>query len=840
MQKFNLFCLLFIATAMGYIFVPNLSAQETNNKVVVTGSIVDDTDAEVPFAKVKIKPSLGDGSQYFVQVSDNLGAFRIALPAAGKYDISVSMIGMDELNMSFVVPKEKSNYSLGKLKLKESATMLENVTVTATKKLVTVEVDKISYSINEDPESKSSDLLKMLRKVPLVTVDGQGNIQVNGSSKFIIYRNGKPDKMTSSNPKEVLKSIPASSIKSIEVITDPGVKFDAEGSSAILNIITDKNTSLAGVAGTASVSIGSYGNFNGGLYLNAKVGKLGLTGNILHGRFGGRPTESSTTTYIGNNHILNDGESENKGYYNMFNATITYEIDSLNLFSLSTNGMPYRATMDNNTIEQKWIDDVLVEKNKNQTHSSYNRGSYSMNVDYQHSTKRAGELLTFSYMFDRSPNSSESNVIRNVLDLSTDEVLPNTFGEQLSKTNSSMNEHTAQIDYTRPFKWHYTHNLEAGIKYIARRSESTPEYLIRNTPDGTFTPGSLFGQHLNSSDLDYGQDIYALYIAWRTNWSQKLSTKVGTRVEKSTLDVKYKDLKDANFTKSELDFVPQVRLSYNITPFDQTSLNYNFRIQRPGISQLNPYRDQTSEFWVSYGNPDLKAQRNHNIGLTYGHFSSKFTINTSFNFTFSNNAILSYSKQDASLPGVIQHTYGNLGKRRGLSANAFINYTPWTWLRLYMNISGSNNNLSSNTLDETKDWSTFIGYTGGTFTLPKSWDLSFSLGGYKFGSYQMINDFSYFTSISVGKSLFNDKLSLSLDIMEPFRDTITRKMHTYGEGFETHSINKNPGSRMFNFSIRYRFGELKERIKSVSRTINNTDLMEAEKNQGNAPANTPM
>lgn len=812
---------------MSFFSCSFLYAQEVK-RVVVEGVVVDHSGAGVPFAKIKITPITGDSTQYYTQVSDQLGAFRISLATSGEYRVHVTMVGMEDFEEAFTIPAGKKGYSLGKLVMEESATVLEDVTVTATKKLVKIEADKISYDIKGDPDSRSSDLLKMLRKVPLVTVDGQGNIQVNGSSNFKIYQNGKEDKMLSNNPKDILKSIPASSIKSIEVITDAGVKFDAESSGAILNIITEKNSNLSGIAGTIRGEVGSYRNRTASLNLTAKAGKVGFSGHVMYGLFGGKPSLAQSTTTLGALSIKNEGESVYKGNFSMFNGTISYELDSLNLLSLSARGFPYTSSSESSQLEQKWNNGKHIEKVNNSTSSKENSGSYSVNLDYQRSTKRRGELFTVSYMFDRSPNNSESDLIRSLLNLDSDEPIADGFSEQLSRTTSGMNEHSAQIDYTRPFQWQKRHNMESGIKFIARRSLSTPEYFIRNSSDEEFRKGSIFGQHINSSELNYGQDIYAFYMSWTTFWNTKISTKMGTRLEQSRLNVKYKELPEANFIRNAFDFVPQLQFNYNVTPFDKLTLNYNFRIRRPGISQVNPYRKQTSQHRVSYGNPDLQAERNHRLGVSLGHFSSKFTINSSIDYNFSNNAILQYSQEDAATPGIIHETYGNLGKSGGFSINLFANFSPWTWLRLYMNGNLSKYRLTSTVLEDKQNRSTIFAFGGGTFTLPKSWNISFSVGGYKFATYQMSSNFAYFSNVDVSKSLLNDKLTLSLNLIEPFRNKIVHRSHMFGKGFETHSVNTDTGARMISFSASYRFGELKERIKSVSRTISNTDLMEGD------------
>lgn len=143
------------------------------------------------------------------------------------------------MERKFTLSASQKQVDLGTLYTAEASEMLKGVEVVAQKPLVKAEIDKISYSVEDDPDSKTNTTLEMLRKVPLVTVDGEDNIQVNGSSNFKVHVNGKPNTLMSNNPKEVLRSLPANSVKSIEVITEPGAKYDAEGIGGILNIITD-------------------------------------------------------------------------------------------------------------------------------------------------------------------------------------------------------------------------------------------------------------------------------------------------------------------------------------------------------------------------------------------------------------------------------------------------------------------------------------------------------------------------------------------------------------------------------------------------------------------------
>ena len=170
---------------------------------------------------------------------------------------------------------------------------LQGVEIVKQKALVKSDIDKITYNIEDDPDSKSNSTLEMLRKVPMVTVDGEDKIQVNGSSSFKIYVNSKPNQMMSNNPSEVLKSMPASSIKRIEVITNPGPKYDAEGVGGILNIITHSK-SIEGYTATFNANAGNQG-LGGGVYATVKSGKLTVSANMDYSYYD-RPTSYSGST----------------------------------------------------------------------------------------------------------------------------------------------------------------------------------------------------------------------------------------------------------------------------------------------------------------------------------------------------------------------------------------------------------------------------------------------------------------------------------------------------------------------------------------------------------------
>ena len=205
----------------------------------IKGQVIDSiTNETVPYATLSISLSQSPQKAEKLLACDIDGKFEAEMKVPGTYIITMQSLGKVTSKTSFTLSEEKKKLDLGKLFMMEDNKRLGEVTVTAQKPLVKVEVDKITYNLDEDPEAVTSNTLEMLRKVPMVTVDGEDKIQLKGSTNFKIYMNGKPSNLISNNPGDVLKSMPANSVKNIEVITEPGAKYDAEGVGGIINIIT--------------------------------------------------------------------------------------------------------------------------------------------------------------------------------------------------------------------------------------------------------------------------------------------------------------------------------------------------------------------------------------------------------------------------------------------------------------------------------------------------------------------------------------------------------------------------------------------------------------------------
>lgn len=421
--------------------------------------------------------------------------------------------------MSVKISSQKTD--LGKIPMEEGV-LLKEVTVTAQKPLVKVDPDKIVYSIESDPDAQANNALDMLRKVPLITVDAEENITMNGQSNFKVLVNGKSSSMMSTNFKEALKSMPANSIKDIEVITNPSSKYDAEGVGGIINLITNKKT-LSGYNGSISSGFDARGSLNLSAYLAMKIKKFSFSSRYYGNQIKQPETWTSSETEYFNNPDFSKSNSNSdrdfKGISNGYTGEASYEIDSLNLLSMSFWGsqMNYENTGFTGT-QYMNSDNIITRLYENHMYNKYKYGYLSGNIDYQRTYKKPDKSLTISYRLENDPGIvKNSSIIEGLINYPS--------YNQLSRNEAIGREQTIQADYYNPIT--QKHQVEGGLKFILRQNTSNSEVLRDNI--------SLD----NVNDLDYNQYILGLYAGYLIKW-KKVSTKTGLRLERNGMTVNRK------------------------------------------------------------------------------------------------------------------------------------------------------------------------------------------------------------------------------------------------------------------------------------------------------------
>lgn len=784
-----------------------------SQNIVVRGQLLgEEVNEFLPYATISVSKDRTQKNVLSRFATDDKGFFSSKLKP-GSYFLAFQYVGKSTLVKEVNVLAQDKEIDLGKIVVADSSTELDEVSVVAQTPLVKVEIDKLTYNLKDDPESATSNVLDMLRKVPLVTVDPDDNVQLKGGSNFKIYLNGKPSNMLASNPSQVLKSMPANSVKDVEIITDPGAKYDAEGVGGIINIITDKRVD-DGYVGSVGAGADSRGGYNGNGYVTLKYGKFGFTGNANYYKFKSPESESNFLrrdfSVEPETILKQNGLSGFNGGGSYLSGLFSYEMDSLNLFSISLNGYQGEGTNNTNTnvnsIGRFQYDYDRVSENTNEY------GSIDMSADYQRSFKKKGELLTVSYRFGSSPNNSdgvtETENITGVPILRPQDYMMRNHNEADGK------EHTGQIDYVNPLT--SSHSIEAGLKYIYRDNSSIGNnmYLDTNTDEWKLDVD-------RKNDLQHDQYIASGYASYGFK-KDKFGLKAGLRGEQTNQNINFISLNEPIVKTNFFDLVPSLALSYQMNMTQTLRLGYNMRIYRPGIRHLNPYVNNIDPLNISYGNPDLDAEKNHNFSLNYGSFTQKLNLNASFNYSLTNNSIQSYQFVDE---GINNSTYGNIGKSQNLGLNTYVRWAPIKELSIFVNANGNYIDIHSNENETLQNNGfTFRAFSGITYSFPH--DLRFSVNGGYFGRRIMLQtemDPFYFMSFGVTKSFLNKKLDVAIRGSNPFQKYMDHQSYTTGVGFSQESLFRRP-ARSISLNVTFRFGDLKSSIKKVQRGISNEDL----------------
>ncbi len=786
-----------------------VSAVVMAQKTTVTGVLMDKTLNEgEPFATVRVFKQGKSDKPVAMFLTDENGHFSQEVKGKGKFDIVFSSVGKNELRQTLELGNENP-VDLGTLYIEENATMLKGVEIVAQKPLVKMEVDKMSYNVAEDEDSKSNTVLDMLRKVPMVTVDGQDNITVNGSSSFKVYVDGMPNVMFSSNPSMVFKSMPATAVKSIEVVTNPGAKYDAEGAAGILNIVMNKQNpqaaqSMNGYNGTVRASAGNK-QLGASVFVNGQQGKLSYSANVMtsYNKPGNTTTEMEQIQDNGNSQILTS-DNNVKTPFTMGSFSLGYQLDSMSVINATAqfNSMSMKSTGTTNTTLGGYGNAFSYGSTTDMKNS---RTSFNGSIDYQRFfNKEHTQSLALTYQLSYNPATTKmTNSFNLNPDLNGSIDLTNRYSENKDKTIN----HIFQLDYTMPLGTGQT--LSLGSKLQLHDATSDSKYYLLDVYD----PNS-------SSEYEYKNKILAGYGEYAGNWN-KFGLKAGLRYEYTWQDVEYHLGNGQDFKTNYGNLVPTASMQYTLSQGSNLGLTYNMRISRPGISYLNPYVDRTNPIALSYGNPNLDVEKSHNVSLVYNMFTSKLMVNLNLHHNFTDNAISQYSFYDNN--NILNTTYGNVVKRHQTGINGYVNYLLTKDTRIFFNGGLNYTDLRSTALDQKNSGWTANIMAGLQQTLP--WDLklsAFAITSTKSYTLQGWSGGFNILTATLSKSLLNDKLTLGIQGIVGLNKggTLNIESESRGKDFTSHNNIKVPiyGA---TFTVSYTFGNTKMRTQQRTTRVEN-------------------
>lgn len=809
-------------------------AQNTQHSYTITGVVADSVTHEgEPYATLTIARADSAAKPVKQALTDIKGRFSISSSGTGSYLLMVRSMGRKPMQRAYTVDATTRTIDLGTLLLQDGGNQLETVEVVAYKPLVKADVDKIAYSVEDDPEANTNTVIEMLKKVPMVTVDGQDNIRVNGNSSFKIYVNGKPNNMMTKNPKEVLKSMPASSIKKIEVITNPGPKYDAEGVGGILNIVTEGkgpesyNATFSGRANNSS--------YGGGLYATVKQGKLTMSVNYnASSNHSPKGYTYSDRSQIGTDGTVTsstvaDGYTKGHSQWQGGDVEASYEIDTLRLITGSFSLSKFTSKRDalNTAFSTVPATGQRLYGYRSPSHSKENWDDYSASLDYQRSFSVKDRLLTLSYRLESSPSTSDSRYLYTDREAADDwQTFIDRMRDQRMDGDENTMEHTFQIDYTTPFAKHHT--WEAGVKYILRRNKSDNDRYNLGTGDKDETYDSD-----NSSHYRHHNDILAAYTGYGLTLD-KWSARLGLRYEHTLQKVEYLLGRGTNFHKNFDDLVPSARLGYKFSDATNLSLGYKMRINRPGIWYLNPYLDDRIPDAISQGNPNLDTEKSHAVDLQFSSYNSKLTYTLTGTYQFVNNSIESVDRlvNDRNIEGlpnptgkdVIYSSYANIGHIQYAGLMAYANWTPITNTRITLNGSVGYSHMSDGQSLRNHGWCTNIDASLQQ-TFAKTW--IFNASYYvqtPQPTLQGKDARDQWYNFSLSKSFMDKRLTLTAYIINPFgKRYFCYRSETVANNFRT-TASSSWCQLYYGVSVRFRIGKLKASVKHTERTVENNDV----------------
>ncbi len=634
----------------------------------ITGTVLDaSTQKPVSYASVGLlDPATGKPVNGGVCGDD--GQFVLAGVPAGTYAVEVTYLGYQPLRRPDVAVSAGGTAALGNLTLAPAAKALGEVTVVAQKPLIEEKVDRTVYNAEQDQTTRGGDATDVLKRVPLLSVDLDGNVSLRGSSNIKVLINNKPSTIAANSIADALKQIPADQIKTVEVITSPSAKYDAEGSGGIINIITKGNALQGATLGVdASVGLRSSNLSVNGSYRKGKLG-LSLGG---FGRAGynipGEYTNSQVTRSLVDNTLsttLQSADTRNHQLFGRYTLGLDYDFNKQNSLTgsvaygtrLARTYQDGLRTLTYDGIPNFLLDPVPRTVSQRDVYVNDFSGTVDASLNYTHTFAKPQHELSVLTLVSR--NNRDNSFTNNIFDPSS-EVLTS----RLRNDNPSDNtEYTAQLDYQNPLSKNQI--LEMGVKDILRRVNSDYATLLAG-PTGDFQtlPGGS-----QSNAFKYKQNVSAGYVAFTQALPHNITFKPGVRYEYATIAANF-----ANGAAVDIPdygvLVPSANLSRRFKSGNTLKLAYNRRIQRPSLQFLNPNRQASNPLSVTIGNPQLAPEYTNNYELAYSTAVKRVNLNFS---TFARNTTGAIQAVRTVLGAdTIRTTYANIGREDAYGGSVF-------------------------------------------------------------------------------------------------------------------------------------------------------------------------
>lgn len=653
--------LFFLCVSMGILAkgIPRHTIQTGT----ISGKIIDTRTQEgIPFATVVLKNQAG--AYIAGEVTNDQGYFEIKEVPEGSYLLEIQFIGFKTKTIPIEITAEKlkvdlDSIDMGLIELEEDAESLDEVEVRAETSTVVQKIDRKVINIGKDLTSAGATAAEIMNNIQSVSVDKDGNISLRGNPNVRILIDGRP---TNISPTQLLQQIPSSSIKSIELITNPSAKYNPEGMSGIINIVLNKNANL-GFNGNvnAGLTYGENPRFNGSLDLNYRAGKFNFFAN----------------------YGTNYGKNDNYGFVNRYdnNSTQDFEWDSDNTSHLLKTGIDFYIN-DKNTLSVFTVQNIFDSQSNSSTIVTYNDGNFNnvhqiatsdqstrtqtYNVNYKVEFEKEGHNLEFEGNVS-STDAPEDAVFRELYN-PLDPIL--NYEDDINNDNNNM---TLNLDYVNPLSesTKLELGLESRIRDLENRRETTQERYVIDED------GNIIGtEPIEDANYQYNRDIYSAYATFSKQY-EKLSMQFGARLENYNVEAIYNGEKI--FEDDYVTLYPSAFVTYSVSEKNQFQVSYSRRVDRPGFQQVNPIREWSTPQITSVGNPSLRPQFTNSIELNYTRNMKNGSFTFGAFYRMINDNITRVVFEDPLDPNKVILTFANTDNTDayGFEASAKYDFAKW-------------------------------------------------------------------------------------------------------------------------------------------------------------------
>lgn len=794
-----------LSVLAGLMLCLNCIGQDSLSNGKVSGRIVDAASKKIVSGASLVFTKKGGPASAGI-TSDNKGDFQWTPSDTGSYSLVISHIGYKEQTLRFDIKAGFNGWYIGTVALQKGEGMLPEVVVSMEKPLIEQKADRLVYNADKDLSSLGGTAADVLRNVPMLSVDADGNVQLRGSSNLRVLINNRPSNIIAPTIADALRQLPADMVKTVEVITSPSARYDAEGTAGVINIITKKNL-LQGITGSMVIVPGNVSTI-GSAGLNFRRRKFGLSFSASINQFYNHGTTYlERYSYADQSWFKQDGKTKNRSGFVSPRIGFDYSFDDRNSINAGFGYNPsYNKVRNNQVVTSETVGNPPRISDLQLYNESKTTG-YDFNFDYLRTFKDPQQEFSFLTMYSilRSDNISNQD----------EQNMQDELSYQQRNLNKSTNiEATFQADYMQPLANKTT--VEVGAKTILRKASSDVRYR-------DIYP--LAGFENNAENIfSYDQDVWAAYLLYGFKAFKKLNVKVGGRYEKTTISADFKS--QNSFFETDYDnFIPSVNASLTVKQKHTFRFGYTQRLQRPQLFFLNPYREVIAPKIIRQGNPGLDAEVAHLLEFGYGTYTNKFSLNASVYARVTDNAITS------SLELLSDTTYINflnIASNKTYGINISGNVKPIKRLSLNGNVNVYFSELQGEGLSNS-GWMYNI-FVGSNFDLGKGWWHGFT-GSFNSPRVNLQGKVSafFYHNMTIRRDIWKKRASLGINFANPFMPGTRVISDMYTASFEQHENNINY-TRGIRLSFNCRFGKLEQAKapRRAKKTINNDDALRSQ------------